>query len=375
MASLGQVIAFAIALTGVTSNTATIASVDTTRSCIMWGGQISNQGGGDQRRALVRTVLTDATTVTATKGVSTGNSTVYGTVVEFDASVITSREQNSVTIASGATSGTATLSTTVADTTKAVLFFHGHECGDVGATANAVDSQCALDLTNSTTVTAVRNTGTADRSITASFTVIEFASSFIASVEKRSVTLTSANTSDTDTISSVDTARSFLVWNGFTTARNNAVDAYYRIALTNGTTVTLTRQGTVTTTRTYKYTVVQLQSGILDSVEQGSTAVASATSNTTTLSTSVDTSRSYLNYQGVNTSSNTSLQTEIYHGEVLTDGSTVTVNRNTAGTVTGNGGWAVLQFAAGGGGGITGPLVGFGHLGGGGPLVGGRLAA
>ena len=348
MAFISQVIAFAIALNGVTSNTATIATVDTTRSVIMWGGSISSNAGGNMAQSLIRTVLTNSTTITATKGVSTSNNTVYGTVVEFDASVITSLEQSSATIASGATSGTATI-TTVSDTTKAVVFYHGHELGDAGTGINVPDAFCAIDLTNSTTVTAVRNTGTANRSITVSFTVIEFDASFISSVEKRSVTLTSSNTSDTDTISSVTTTDSFLVWNGFTSSQNTGANSYYHIGLTNSTTVTLTRGGTSPATRTIKYTVVQLQSGVLDSNESGVTSVASDTSNTTTLATTVDTSRSFLNYQGVMSPS--SLQSQAFHGEVLTNSTTVTVNRNTAGTSTSDGAWSVLQLSTGGGGG------------------------
>lgn len=350
MAIISQVIAFAISLgSGVTSNTATIATVDTTLSAIMWGGSTYNGGNVDSKTYLGRAVLTNATTVTATRGAGTNTLVVYGTVVEFDASVITSLEQNTVTIAAGTTSGTTTLGTTIADTSKAVLFYHGNETAGTLTTNAASTSQCALDLTNSTTVTAVRDTSDANRSVTASFTVIEFDSSFISSVEKRSVTLTSANTSDTDTITSVDTSRSFLVWNGFTSNNNTSSNAYYNITLTGATQVTLARSGTATGTRTIKYTVVQLQSGILDSVEQNTTAVNSVTSNTTTI-TSVDTSRSYINFQGFTTSAGTQFNT-VFHAEVLTNATTVTVSRATASTVNATGAWSVLQFGTGGGGG------------------------
>jgi hypothetical protein len=69
-----------IVLSGVASNTATITSVDTTRSVCLYGGT-STTGTADQ--GLVRVSVTDATTVTATRQSASNDATVSYTVVEF----------------------------------------------------------------------------------------------------------------------------------------------------------------------------------------------------------------------------------------------------------------------------------------------------
>jgi hypothetical protein len=72
-----------IALINVTSNTATISSVNTAKAFVIFNGFSTNVTGGDMGRAMVRVSLTNATTVTAEKNTFSDNSTVSYTVVEF----------------------------------------------------------------------------------------------------------------------------------------------------------------------------------------------------------------------------------------------------------------------------------------------------
>lgn len=66
------------------SNTATITSVDMAKSTIVYGG-VSGGASTNIREALVDLVLTNATTVTATRSGGTYNNaaTVTGAVVEY----------------------------------------------------------------------------------------------------------------------------------------------------------------------------------------------------------------------------------------------------------------------------------------------------
>ena len=71
-----------IALAVVSSNTATITSVDTTRSICLYLGS-STDATSSAAESDVRVTLTNATTVTANRGSATNNTTVNYTVVEF----------------------------------------------------------------------------------------------------------------------------------------------------------------------------------------------------------------------------------------------------------------------------------------------------
>lgn len=70
-----------IALTGVSSNTATITSVDTSKSVLIFLGMLTAELSSPQR-ITTRLTLTDATTVTASRAVGTGNNTISYQVVE-----------------------------------------------------------------------------------------------------------------------------------------------------------------------------------------------------------------------------------------------------------------------------------------------------
>lgn len=71
-----------IALVGVDSNTATITSVDTTKSVLRHLGQITN--GTSVPDGQCHLVLTNATTITATKSSANNNATVSYEVVEYN---------------------------------------------------------------------------------------------------------------------------------------------------------------------------------------------------------------------------------------------------------------------------------------------------
>lgn len=77
---------FTIAINaGSSSGTATITAVDTTKAFVSWGGTDldATAAGGGAHNWLATLVLTNSTTVTATRGGITGTATVAGTVVEY----------------------------------------------------------------------------------------------------------------------------------------------------------------------------------------------------------------------------------------------------------------------------------------------------
>lgn len=70
-----------IALNGVTTNTATITSVDTTKTILSLLGVTSDQTDWDRASSII--ALTNATTITASKSNATGLATVAYQAVEY----------------------------------------------------------------------------------------------------------------------------------------------------------------------------------------------------------------------------------------------------------------------------------------------------
>ena len=191
--------------------------------------------------------------------------------------LIQSIQTFSITIAAGATSGTATISSV--DTTKAYLPYGGYETSNTAENASEILPRS--ELTNATTVTAYRNTSDAVFVTTVKGTVVEFVSGAVQSTARGTITVT--GTSATATISSVTTGNSVTSFLGSTSDATDAVhtDTLVRADLTNATTVTATQAGPGNDTVT-GYTVLEFVSGVLNSSTQTySITIADTTSSGT----------------------------------------------------------------------------------------------
>lgn len=148
-----------------TSNTATLAtSVDPANSRIRYLGC----GTNDNTSPEARVTLTNATTVTATRIGTSNNTTVSYEVTEYQPGVIKSVQRGVISMASGNSSGTATI--TAVDTTKAECECLGDTTTDAGAPTNPANNGYVA-LTNATTVTATHG-NTYDWSV--GWQVVEF---------------------------------------------------------------------------------------------------------------------------------------------------------------------------------------------------------
>lgn len=139
-----------IAITGATSNTATITSVDLPNSVIHFLGCRVTNGGMNASQVMARIELTNATTVTASVFSSPGaqTNTVSYEVIEYYPGIIKSVQRGTI-----ANSGTATI--TPVDTTKSQLDHLGWVTSLTSVTPSAVN----LVLTNATTVTSIYSNG------------------------------------------------------------------------------------------------------------------------------------------------------------------------------------------------------------------------
>lgn len=320
---------------GSTSNTATISSVNTSNAYIAFGGQITSATAINS--ATARVALTSATVVTATRNTSTATTTIVsGTVVEYTSSAVVSIQSGTITVTG--TSNTATISSVT--TANSAVFYLGQSSSSATTGGSSV-FYTDLTLTNATTVTAKTNTSLGAPGNIIGFAVIQFQAAIINNIQQFSLTTATAATSITQTITSVVTANTMIAYGNSTSAVNGYTNAIYILSLTNSTTVTLTRTGTNTSSRTINFTVIEFVSGILNSLNRGTTALTSATSNTATIG-AVNTAKSFVNFCGYN--SLAAAEASVEASIVLTNSTTVTSAVNTASASTTTTSWEIVEF-------------------------------
>lgn len=285
---------------GDTTDTVTISSVTTSRSVIFWGGVNTDNISSTQREINARVELTNATTVTASRDTSDASYsvTVWGTVVEFTSDMVDSVQTGTINISSG-TSATATVSSV--DTSRSAVFYLGFTSD--GATSSADNVTPALTLTNATTVTATRGETTSLFTPTVGYALVQFKAGVIDSVQQRTVAFSGTNNSETDTISSVNTSRTMLIWQGVYSTISTISAWKYDMTLTNNTTVTFTRENTSSTDRSIHYTAIEFASGVVGALRRGSTTLGTSTTTLDTSISSVNTSKAVLNFGGYRTDS------------------------------------------------------------------------
>ncbi len=323
---------------GDTSETATITSVNTSRSVIFWGGTNTDNTGNTQREIQARIALTNATTVTAYRDTSdaTYGVTLRATVVEFTSDMVDSVQSGTITISSGE-SNTATISSVT--TSRSVVLWQGFTGS--GATSSMDNLHPTLALTNSTTVTATRGESTSAYQPTIGYTVVQFKSAVIDSIQTVSRELSGLDDTDAHTITSVDTNRSVVIYNGARSTLSTFSAWMYRSALTAATTVTSTRESSSSSSRTVAYTVVEFASGVVNKLRRGSTAVTSTNATADTTITSVDTSKSVLIFGGYGTDSTGA--DDAYTTATLLNSTTVRAER-TSTSSDNEISWEVVEF-------------------------------
>lgn len=231
---------------------------------------------------------------------------------------VNSVQQGTITIASGATTGTASVT---APTGTGILLYQGNS---TTATTSMAQSLARLTISG-TTVTATRNTSSTN-TCTVNFAYIDAdPTNLVKSVQMGTISIGSG-TSATATISSVTTTNSVVALLGFT-AGNATFDWEVnspRLALTNATTVTATVDA-LSTNCTAAYCVIEFQGSALNqSTQFFSKNWTNSALTTTQAITSVNVNNSMLIYAG---SSNGNSTTDAIDQQyvTLTNATTVTI--------------------------------------------------
>lgn len=326
--------------TSASSATATISSVGSYAFILYDGFQATSSSSSSI--SFVRLELTNSTTVTAYRHSSSGTqtATVRCVVVDATSSLLASVQFGTVSIASSSTSGTATISSTNSSYTAI------HLLGMTGSQASLSYTGIEASLSISgTTVTATR-LAAASTTMEVAFVVLEFQSSACnQAVQSYQKSWTNSSTSTTQSITSVDVDKSILIYAGSTgNSTSSAANTQQHAVLTNGTTVTISTNSAGSASCQYNFFVVEFASGVLASnVQRGTTTLTAASSNTSTIS-SVNTSKSLLNFLHFTSSQTSANIPNVQTNAELTNSTTVTVARNSStNNVTAS--WEVAEFS------------------------------
>lgn len=334
-----QQIEFTIA-SGAATGTDTITSVDTANTVLFYsygffGGkrQTSIVSGFDHID--VRVDLTNGTTVTATRGLGdTFAIDVVCTVVEYTAAAISSIQQGTVDITTGASSGTDTI--TSVNTARSVVLYNGSSTGRTNAVPVG-GIMSALSLTNATTVTATRANTFTSSTLSTNYTVIEFAPGVVNSIQEFNITITnSGNTTNTATIANVDTTRAFIFPGGVTSTVSlvDLAQDVCHVQLTNGTTLTATRNTASATVPGVAGTVVEFVGGTIKSIQRSTLTMQTGNTTENDTVTAVDTALSVLTTLGASGTSTSAWDPEEEHfTSKLFDATTVRYQRGVSGRV------------------------------------------
>ena len=224
-------------------------------------------------------------------------------------------QQVSITIASGNTTGTATINAAVG---KQWIVYNGLTC----STAGNVNLGCAYLTISGTTVTATRASGTSG-TVTVQFSVVDSdPTNMVKSVQTGTITIGSGSTSGTATISAVTVGNTAVHLLGYTAsiASPNASP----ILSLSGTTLTAAIQASFVGTMTVAYEVVEFQSACLNQNTQPfSKSWTNSVSSITQAITSVNVGNTMLFYAGAQINSTSGISDMQY--AKLTSATVVTI--------------------------------------------------
>lgn len=313
-----------------TSGTATIDAVGSL-AWVQIIGQNNNASADELSKVVARIDLTNSTTVTANRFTAASNTvTVWFCVMDANSNLVESIQQGTVARAAS-TSGTATIS--AVDLTRSVVIWNG--CSGNATIAPSGTRMSAVDLTNTTTVTARSTSSATD---TTNFVVVQFQAAVINRLTEYEPSIIDSSLTHNTTVSpSAVMANTTIFYGG--TATNG--QSFYTIVQSSTTNILKTRTSTSTTGRTPKFTLVEFKPGVIKSSQRGTISLISLTSNTATIAP-VNKSRSLLNWSYNALGSD--VVGALYVGGTLTNGTTVTANVNTNTANTKTLGFSVIEF-------------------------------
>lgn len=165
----------------------------------------------------------------------------------------------------------------------------------------------------------------------------------IKSIQRGTIAIAGAGTTNTATITAVDMANSVLRFLGESLTTGAADKGFARLTFTDATTITATRSGGAGTL-TVSYEVVEFYPGFIKSIQRGTIVTNNVASNTATI-TAVDTTKSQVDHLGSLNNDSGSLDAGNWRTRLtLTNGTTVTANYGNTSALSATTGYQVVEY-------------------------------
>lgn len=332
---------FSISMSNASSGTATITAVGS-GAFIIYGGFLDN-ANGNPSLAMAYLQKTSSTVITATRnGNNFQGPTVTGCIIDGDTTnLIKSVQQGTISI-SASTSGTASINPVTSANTA--VHFMGSDTTSTTMAYNANLPRVSLSGTTVTAATAASGTNVV------AFEIIEFQSTplTVNAVQQISAASSSSVTSYTASITSVTTGNTVSIWGGDTVetdaAASDKVNMYGNLSASNTFTININTAST--DAKTYNASIVEFNSGVLNSsVQRGTVTLTAQTSNTASVSPSVVKGNSGISFLNLTTTATAGNFVQDAGNIVLTNGTTVTGAKSSA-TSNITESWEVFEFPA-----------------------------
>jgi hypothetical protein len=229
----------------------------------------------------------------------------FGDTADFT-SLYNGKDDIVITIATGATSNTATV--TAVDSQRALLLWGGFTTTDT-ASASGFDSILPrITLTNSTTLTATRGASDASFTTTVRARLMEFAPGMMERVQYGTITIAANADSGISTLATdIDLATSAVFFLGVTTDSATALasECLATVEIGNANTIIAKRAYPAASALTVSYAVGQFRKGVINRIQQRTARFSGTGLTGTDTITSVDLNNSMIAWGGIRAHSNT----------------------------------------------------------------------
>lgn len=321
---------------GETSGTADIDAVTSARTAIFMGGFTTENTGTAYREIMPRVELTTDELVTAFRNTASDDYaiTIRGVVVEFSARAVTAVQHGTVTINSGQTSGTATVSS--ASTTLSAPNLLGFTLSTTETDPSKFMPR--LEQTNATTITARRQVASA-AVLTVGFCIITFKSYILSKLQKvtASSIASGALTSESALSPAFNVNRTLLLNAGVVSSSTAINDFLCGIRLQGPSAVLVSRKAG-SAAAFINFTALEFKADVINKVQRGGVPLNENVSSNSDDILEIDQDRGFINSLGNSSESGTA--DERFAAAFLDTDDTVAAERNTAG----GGGESAEQF-------------------------------
>lgn len=285
---------------GATSNTATISAVTTANTMLVWNGVFSGTPvrPTDGLNDHCYCILTNDTTITATRTGSKSSLTVKVTAIEFKPTAISLIQTGSVALASGVVSANATITSAVMN--NSLCHFNGQSFSVTANSTSNSTSENNFALISPTQVVAKRASDQGDN--TSYFSIVQFSPGTLnSSTQQISITSTTSGSIDA-AITSVAMANSVIFWGNFlASGATFAPAAQANISLKTATSAALISH-VGPQIKNVTGTIVNFKPSNIININRGKISIPSGSTSATATITSAVAAKTSIFYLGIESS-------------------------------------------------------------------------